>query len=69
MKYWGADENDVDKLVGRRAILRMYLLLGSSKEENMQNGRNARKEGRGWGLYALETTAVDHLNIARGTSK
>lgn len=68
MKYWGADENDVDKLVGRRAILRMYL-LGSSKEENMQNGRNARKEGRGWGLYALETTAVDHLNIAQGTSK
>lgn len=64
MKYWGADENDVDKLAGDERSSGCISSLDVQEEENMQNG-----EMQGKRLYALETTAVDHLNIARGTSK
>lgn len=64
MKYWGADENDVDKLAGDERSSGCISSLDVRRKRICKTEKCKER-----GLYALETTAVDHLNIARGTSK
>lgn len=50
MKYWRADENDVDKLAGgERSSDTFFLDVRGGETENMQNGEMRGRRGEGEG--------------------